>query len=81
MYNNICYSNSISFTIIKDELFIFEEQNDKIFILKGLKKDCFLSIKDGNFIDSEFYNNTDKKCIEKILNILCKNNIIKMGDI
>lgn len=50
-YINVCYSKNISWGQIKDEVFVFDESNGKIYILRNGKKELWLLLNQYNDID------------------------------
>lgn len=88
MYRNIFYSKHISWSLIKDEVFVFDEIIDKIYIFKGLYKEIWLLLNEINsFKDitsklEEKYVGDQSVMVNDITNILdkfTKNNLLTRG--
>jgi hypothetical protein len=88
--SNIIYSKDISWTTFSNEVFIFHEATNELFILKGLNKNFWLLLsqhKNLKEIINELTSSDDKdssyvsdKVIRKA-NMLLKQNLIVVEDI
>ena len=47
---SVTYANNISWGMINNEVFVFDEEIKKIFLLKGVEKDIWLIIENNNQI-------------------------------
>lgn len=85
MKNKINYPKNVSWNLLKDSMFVFEETSNKTHLLKGLSKDFWLSIQTTNDL-SEIIENLAKNHnielsimesdINKIVARFMKNNLL-----
>lgn len=85
----IYYSKNISWTLLVDEIFIFDEETNEMFLLRGIMKEFWLLIsKTENYNEIintlAMKNNFEKDIYNKILSKtkeLCNKNLIIMEEI
>lgn len=85
MYRNILYPKSISWTLLNDNMFIFDEITNNTYLLKGLSRDFWLLIEENNIFQDIVKMLSEKRDIEysvmendivQLTKKLVKNNLI-----
>lgn len=85
MNNNISYSQNISWNLIKDNLFVFEEITNQTYLLKGLSREYWILIQHNNDLRDIIktlaeFSNKEYSVIEndviQITNRFVKNNLL-----
>lgn len=84
MDTKIYYSKNISWQVVDDELYIFEEISGKLYLYTGIQKDFWLMISKENNLNKlinfieEYYkiNSNEKLKIEKLIRKLENENLI-----
>lgn len=85
MYRNILYPKSISWTLLNDNMFVFDEITNNTYLLKGLSRDFWLLIEENNIFPDIVKMLSEKRDIEysvmendivQLTKKLVKNNLI-----
>lgn len=70
---NVYYAKDISWTLLDNEVFVFNEKTDKIYVLRGMAKDFWMLISQYNDIEhiietlSEKYPEKKTNLIKKVM--------------
>jgi len=66
-YDTVVYTNNISWGIIGDEVFVFNEENDKIYLLKGIEKDIWLLLRNQSYVRTIIQQLSNSSNIDEIV--------------
>ncbi|KWX75485.1 hypothetical protein AMQ84_17855 [Paenibacillus riograndensis] len=85
MLSNVVYSKNISWTLLSDSMFVFDEITNKMYLFKGLSRDFWLLIQNNSNISDVIKklaetNNVEYTFMEnkvvQITNKLVKKNLL-----